>query len=1772
MIICVFFLIEQAIPLQQQQQQDLIQQQQQLLSNVIINQPVSTTGVPLANMNLVVSDSNGQLLPMTLISSPQKPVTVAVSDAGLVLQAPVNMSIEQQNQILAAMLPHTPQQQQQDQSAVILKAEHLSQQAHIQEQLNHRAQIQAVEQLNQQAKIQAAALQLQGLQQGIQPGASTSLILTPTVMSQVHPTATLHLSDGSFTNIQAQAAVQGIQPGEASSLILTPTIMSQVQPTATLQTINLSNRAVQNDLNQVLMVTQHNQVSTNGSIQTYTINQDQLGLSAGSTQIPLSTTLLPSTIALDPNIFKKAGLDPSSMQQNLHQYHQSPAAVVNQQLTTSPIIVDSNLLNALTSHNLQAVNQHILVSDMIANQQGVITMPLSQSLGERVSSQQHQLQQTIKTVNSTLNQQIKSLLSPTKKPASTTQKIIKVVKQVSSTTTTTPVKRKGGVIQSIQNYSPDSPIFTDPKKGKSSTTKPSSTSKAGVRNSPAVTIKKINLVKKSNAIPMKPTSIQQVQPGVFKFQLKKVPSTEATALLSNKSIKVGKVEHSLTTPGDTKVSGVTNLKNIGRTAMQLTSKGLPQTNVPVSYPSSTSQVQAAKNVSKDSRKTPVTGVTIKMSSLPKSVVSKIQQLGKYNVLKMPMSPATQNINSKNIKSTTTPSASPKTLKKSFVATPLSMIRSSSKQTETTAMTQTQGMKTVSLSHPSQSPTTVVTTTVSNSGTPSATLTTPRRVSIPTVSPAFLRATLEAKKTGNVIPSSLTPTAGRTVKDSPKIVSRLISAKDVLSQIIKSPSAGKAPQGRTPAGPTVNTKLIKNSTISTTTSLVGTATTTMIKKSVPAVSVGPPVAASSIATKFTKKQPLTTATVSTAATSVTATIAGNHNYHQSLKSFSKVVNVQASSTTTSTARTSSTSPGAAVVGPHSTLTTQKIRPKVVLSKTPITGVTIPANNNNNKLLQQKQSTSNSRNTTVVKNYNENPLSPSSTSSSSLADDSLECAERSFLSPVMMDHLDDDFDAATTTLLPDMGANLKALPKIPLKSSSSSSLASNNTSVAEVGGRNSSSKTSSSSLSCLEKADSVLRKAKESSSATLNTGVPTNSHQSVASLRKNMKRRHNETTTTSADQHNLQDDLAAREQEEVDSIREAIQNSRVAHPAEVNMRELAKLEIFKQLKRCTTATAVATKKKKTSDMPSPKSSPSSSAKQSASLPKKQQQQQHQQTTSSQGSDDGTLKDTATTVHRPPILQPSTSSSTSSSPSTKKIKTAENVTTATTTTIQSTNSIATATPNSPTSPTPTPTTTTTTTTSSATSNSLRNKTSSGGGRRTNAITSKKKKNRASSLIVDEHRKRERPKKFDDFVLASEKPSTAQSTPQQAVAAKKTKKEKKTRKFFFPKEESLEESKESDGSKDQIMEEAESKVQVSVGGGNLVEDGTTSRGDISQTDESTCSAVTNTASEQSDSSRTNAIGEARNQKTSERLNAGVDVNLQHQTKKENTSSTDTKNDAETKNNQQHQLQQANDTSNTNQQNKKNTKTTKRKRKKKTPQLAVELETLPEHLKKKTSGPGGTSRNARRLEDTIIDVSKVKLKSSYTETTFVLSEDRVDQKTYRLLNRKNSWVCTLCGRPGNLGAMDVLFGPYKIDVSDSNDNKISGGGTNSNNISNAITRSPNNKNKTTPGGTATSNDHDKENTPRMNVWLHRDCAVWTSNICLANQTLRGLGESLNEAALTVSETRFFFLTSHFAYFTHLKSKFILLLFDSQRGWVGVYQTFSLLDDQNCFHGSRFDF
>ena len=320
-------------------------------------------------------------------------------------------------------------------------------------------------------------------------------------------------------------------------------------------------------------------------------------------------------------------------------------------------------------------------------------------------------------------------------------------------------------------------------------------------------------------------------------------------------------------------------------------------------------------------------------------------------------------------------------------------------------------------------------------------------------------------------------------------------------------------------------------------------------------------------------------------------------------------------------------------------------------------------------------------------------------------------------------------------------------------------------------------------------------------------------------------------------------------------------------------------------------------------------------------------------------------------------------------------------------------------------------------------------------------KKANNDDNDVNFESRKRERPKKFDDFILPSKSKKEKKTT------------EKKVKKFFFPKED--------------VSDKKETEKEIEDNSEN-VEVPTILLIDLTEPDKLVDPKNTDIDVQLKTSLNKSVMAVsspvAPTETVTEETTETVVFDFTDDTNK--TEVFDFKDDT----NKTELFDFKDDTSKTEDntiKSKKNTKkvVNKRRKKKKNP-LAFEPEVLPEHLKTKTK--------CKPTEDAVIDLSKVKLKSAFAESTYIL-KDTVDHQTYKLLAR-SSWVCTLCGKPGNLGSLDALFGPYKLKIANEN--------------------------------TATAKS--------MTVWLHRDCAIWTSNICLSDQMLYGLGDALDAASKTV--------------------------------------------------------
>ncbi|XP_066934699.1 serine-rich adhesin for platelets-like [Clytia hemisphaerica] len=1389
--------------------------------NIIINQqpmvtdiPLSTTAnvqqIPLANVldpsatnlnniNLVVSNANGLIstCPATLIATPQKTQLADVTSNVLLQQSPV----------------HTNPLVLQQQSPILM-----------------------VDQAQQQA------LMLQNLQPG----------------QQIQATANLH------PILQSAAATtnfQGIRPGESSSLILTPTVMSQVQPTPTIQTINLTDGTVTTNLQPGAI---ESLIMTQPTFQPNTINilQEQMALQpsavslanlASAQQMPVSTTLLPSTITINPALLKRQNItiDPASlMAQNL-QIHQT---VPQQPATVSSLLLDGNQL--VDANNLIALSQ-VIVS-------GMSTQP--------VASLQQPLGQTV------LSNQMMKKSSKIKFPATgfTPQKIMKMNKQ--QTSAGSPMKKPK--IQIVKNLSPDSPIFNQSKNSKS-------TASSTARN-PNVTVKKISVSgkKSADAIPVKPTSVEQVQPGVFKFQLKKVKSSEATALLSNNTITSkdgGKIETSLAELINS--TKITDLQSKGRTAIKNTSTGQSQPG---------SQVSKTKPVT--------TAISVKLSNLPKDVLSKLKDLGKFSSIKISTSPSISS--ARCTQGVSTPG---KDSVKLNTTKPINKTNQANPNAADTAQSQ------------------------------AGALTTPRRVSIPTVSPALLRATLEAKKLAATTKSA--PSSATNNAQTPKNVNKVISTKTTIpltktngtpktsqSTLLQKPmnspvSVTKNVQGKdvrvTPPGKTPQ----QWSSIQTQTKNLSSKTPQSVvlqKSSTTSIAAG--ISESQMKDReeeiaFRQKRKLERQSSSSGCSQGDGVEAlSNSNSNIKNKNSNQLENVSINRPTTDLSR-------------------------VLNAKTSSAG-----SQTTKKKISQTSISSPRSQPTKASTVAENIRKASRSNSKEVDDeDSLECEEKGFTSPE---------SKKTRSISPSRYIiDIKKLPKIPLKKSG-----------------------------VMEKANAVLQKAKStgtSGTKTANAGAATG------------------------------------QKAEVESIRNAIESSRVGQP-EVNMREMAKMEIEKQLKR----------------MSDPKKS-SSSNKDDSSVPKSSKKlptNSNESKKSITNSSDSKKAISNTAESNKQVINKSASETTEKRMDLKRKNDDSSTNTTDSETIKSPNEKKTKNEHS-----------------TATSSSVKKSHKVGGARK-----------KLNTLILDENRKRERPKKYDDFILAPEaKKSTPEKTkkgtPEPKNTLPETKPAKKAKKFFFPKEaksepENITESENDSDRKsgkpknDEVVPKEEKTESVDSKDNQIeteiepVKSESECENDIIPEDKP------DSNSKESILDNTDKVDNKNPEsKSKSKVSPAVKSNkkpLQNSNKKK----------ANTKSNA-----------------KSGTKNKSKKRKQKT--VAFEPEVLPEHLKTKSKP---------KTEDTVIDLSKVTLKSSFTETSFILN-DQIEVNTYKHLNRKN-WVCTLCGRPGNLGTLDVLFGPYKIKVKDSGN---------------------------------------KENGTQMNVWLHRDCAVWTSNICLSDQTLLGLGESLDEAALT---------------------------------------------------------
>ncbi|XP_031548794.1 uncharacterized protein LOC116286416 isoform X2 [Actinia tenebrosa] len=95
-----------------------------------------------------------------------------------------------------------------------------------------------------------------------------------------------------------------------------------------------------------------------------------------------------------------------------------------------------------------------------------------------------------------------------------------------------------------------------------------------------------------------------------------------------------------------------------------------------------------------------------------------------------------------------------------------------------------------------------------------------------------------------------------------------------------------------------------------------------------------------------------------------------------------------------------------------------------------------------------------------------------------------------------------------------------------------------------------------------------------------------------------------------------------------------------------------------------------------------------------------------------------------------------------------------------------------------------------------------------------------------------------------------------------------------------------------------------------------------------------------------------------------------------------------------------------------------------------------------------------------------------------------------------DAWVCAFCGKPSNHNSLGILYGPYKAKLS--------------RDISDKDCRSPDKV--MSPGSRLPELPTDLEGSS-VELWIHKDCGVWSQGVYMLGRTLYGLEQAVESAA-----------------------------------------------------------
>ena len=105
-----------------------------------------------------------------------------------------------------------------------------------------------------------------------------------------------------------------------------------------------------------------------------------------------------------------------------------------------------------------------------------------------------------------------------------------------------------------------------------------------------------------------------------------------------------------------------------------------------------------------------------------------------------------------------------------------------------------------------------------------------------------------------------------------------------------------------------------------------------------------------------------------------------------------------------------------------------------------------------------------------------------------------------------------------------------------------------------------------------------------------------------------------------------------------------------------------------------------------------------------------------------------------------------------------------------------------------------------------------------------------------------------------------------------------------------------------------------------------------------------------------------------------------------------------------------------------------------------------------------------------------------------------------------DSWVCSICGKRSGSNLLGDLYGPYKTKFSKEKTDSFSKEGKHSQKLS-----SPSRKSSSSSDVQVESESCDVE------LWIHRDCGVWSPGVFMLGRTIHGLEQAVESAAQHVS-------------------------------------------------------